>query len=268
MRYIIYIDKVWLMDFVVSTYLLLLVKKAYGLKGSLLRIALCAAAGAAASVLLLLWSGAPLLVKVFLQAVCVEYLVLRAAFSFRTKEMVVRSYVCMGGYGLFLGGFFCAAAGFLPDAGGAFTVWRALAASTAAAGLVWLYLHFRGKRGEALCTVKLDFYGETIVCKGFADSGNGLFEPYGGRPVSVLEKQAAEKFLDRVPPEKCFLVPFHSIGREHGLLAAVELPRMEVEAGEQKRVWKRAVIALAGEKLAAKGNYQMILHPKHVRQEE
>lgn len=266
MHYTIYIDKVWLMDFAVSTYLLLLVRKTYGLKGSLVRLILSAAAGAAVSTFLLLWPGIGLPVKLFLQAVCVEYLVLRAAFSFRTKEMVVRSYVCMGGYGLFFGGFLCAVAGFWP--GRKFTLWRALSTVTAAAGFAGAYLHVRRKRGEVLYTVRLDFYGETHVCKGFADSGNSLYEPYSGRPVSVLERKAVEKILARVPQEKRFLVPFHSIGRKHGLLTAVELPRMEVEDRGEITVFQRVVLALALERLTEQGNYQMILHPKHIGQEE
>lgn len=268
MHYIIYIDKVWLMDFVVSTYLLLLVRKACGLKSSLVRLVLCAAAGAAVFVLLLLLPGIGLPVKLFLQAVCVEYLVLKAAFSFRTKEMVVRSYICMSGYGLLLGGFLCFVSGYLPGGGLNVSLWGTLAAATVAAGFVWLYLHLRKRKKQALYTVKLDFYGETFVCRGLADSGNSLYEPYGHRPVSVLEKQAAELLLGRVPSEKHYLVPFHSIGKKHGLLAAVELPKIEVEEGEERAVFQKAVVALAEEKLTEKGNYQMILHPEHVRQEE
>lgn len=116
--------------------------------------------------------------------------------------------------------------------------------------------------------MKLDFYGEICVCRALVDSGNSLYEPYGGRPVSVLEKQAAGELLSRVPPEKHYLVPYHSIGKEHGLLAAVEIPQIQVEEGEERIVLKRAVVALSEENIAQKGNYQMILHPEHVRQEE
>lgn len=268
MHYIVYIDKVWLMDFVISTYLLLLVRKTYGLKSSPVRLVLCAAAGAAVFVLFLLIPGIGLPVKLFLQAVCMEYLLLKTAFSFRTKEMAVRSYICMSGYGLLMGGFLCVVSGYLPEKGKSLNLWGTLAAATAAAGLVWLYLHFRKKRKREFYKVKLDFYGETYRCRGLADSGNSLYEPYGRRPVSVLEKQAVRALLSRVPPEKHYLVPFHSIGKNHGLLAAVELPQIEVEEGEESQVIQKAVVALSEEKLSQKGNYQMILHPEHVRQEE
>ena len=268
MHYVIYIDKVWLMDFVISTYLLLLVRKAYGLKSSPVRLILCAAAGAAVFVLILLLPGIGLPVKLFLQAVCAECFVLKAAFSFRTKEMVVRSYICMSGCGLLLGGFLSVVSGYLPGRGSGASLWGTLVTATVAAGIIWLCLHFRKKRKREFYTVRLDFYGETYVCRGLVDSGNSLYEPYGSRPVSVLEKQAAETLLKRVPAEKQYLVPFHSIGRKHGLLAAVELPKIELEEGEERCVFPKAVIALSEEKVTEKGNYQMILHPEHVRQEE
>ncbi len=268
MHYIIYIDKVWLMDFVISTYLLLLVRKTCGLRSSAVRLVLCAAAGAAVFVFFLLLPDIGLPVRLVLQAVCVEYLLLKTAFSFRTKEMAVRSYICMSGYGLLMGGFVCFVSGYLPGKKKSLSFWETLLAVTVAAGAVWLYLHIRKKRKREFYTVKLDFYGEMCVCRGFADSGNSLYEPYGGRPVSVLEKQAAGELLERVPPEKHFLVPFHSIGRKNGLLAAVELPQIQLEEGEERMVLKKAVVALSEENIAQKGNYQMILHPEHVRQEE
>lgn len=264
MHYTIYVDKVWLMDFVISTYLLLLVRKTFGLRAGVFRLAVCAAAGALLFVLLLLLPGVSFPVKVFVQAVCLEFFLLKAAFSFRTKERMVRSYLCVNGYGLFLGGFVCFAVGFMPGMKKNLSTGKVLLAATAAAGLVSLYLDFRKKRNGELYTVKLDFYGETFTAKGLADSGNSLYEPYGGRPVSIVEKRAVMAFLEKIPPEKRYLVPFHSIGKEHGLLEAAELPLLTVEDGEGNYVFQKAVVAFSEETVTKKGNYQVILHPEHV----
>lgn len=264
MHYTIYVDKVWLMDFVISTYLLLLVKKNFGLRAGVFRLAVCAAVGALFFVLLLLLPGVSFPIKVFVQAVCLELFLLKAAFSFRTKEWMIRSYLCMNGCGLFLGGFVCFSAGFLPGMRKNLSAGKVLLAATAAAGLMSLYLDFRKKRNGGLYTVKLDFYGETFTAKGLADSGNSLYEPYGGRPVSIVGKQTVGEFLERIPPEKRYLVPFHSIGKEHGLLEAAELPLLTVEIGEEKYVFQKAVVAFSEETVTKKGNYQVILHPEHV----
>lgn len=268
MHYTIYIDRVWLMDFVISTYLLLLVRKTYRLKSGIIRLLASAAASAVAFVLLLLLPGIGWPVKLFVQAVCMEPLLLKAAFSFRTKEMVVKSYVCMSSYGLLIGGFTCALCGWLSGMQITPDMWKVLLIASAGAGLVSLYLHFQKRRMREFYTVKLDFYGETLICRGLVDTGNRLYEPYAGRPVSILAKQAAEELWKRVPPEKRYLIPFHSIGKKHGLLQAAELPGMEVEDGEQRWVFRKAVVAMSEEVLTQEGNYQMILHPKFVKWEE
>ena len=43
---------------------------------------------------------------------------------------------------------------------------------------------------------------------------------------------------------------------------------MEVEDLEQKKVFRKVVVALSEEALTGKKDYQVILHPEFVRQEE
>ena len=270
MHYIIYIDKIWLLDFATGTYLLFLTGQTFDLKRNPARLLISAAAGAAAFVILLITPGIGFFAKLLIQIVCINPLLLKAAFSFRTKEMVVKAYACMNGYGLLLGGILACLCGYLPGMQGDLTLWKTLLVSTASVMLVSLYLYIRKKAGKnrAFYSVKLDFYGETLQCRGFADSGNSLYEPYKKRPVSVLEKQAAGNLADRVPPEKRYLVPYHSIGKRRGLLAAAELPRMEVDDGEEKRVFHKVVVAFSEEALTKRREYQVILHPEFVRLEE
>ena len=52
------------------------------------------------------------------------------------------------------------------------------------------------------------------------------------------------------------------------MLRAVELPWMEVDDGEERRIFTKAVAALSEEVLTGKGGYQVILHPEFVRLEE
>ena len=269
-HYIIYVDKVWLTDFVTGTYLLFLTGRTYGLQCRPLRILLSAAAGATVFVALLLLPGVGMKTGILLQALCAGPLLLKAAFSFRTKEMVVKAYTCINGYGLLLGGMVLCLSGYLPGMRGNLKTGQILFISTVTTGLISVYLSVRKKGGRMrkAYTVKLDFYGETLTFKGFADSGNSLREPYKKRPVSVLDLRSAGDLIGRVPAQKRFLIPFHSIGKRHGLLEAVELPRMEVDDGEEKKVFDGAVIALSGEVLTGKEDYQVILHPEFVRLEE
>lgn len=270
MHYIVYIDKVWLTDFVTGTYLLFLTGQTYGLKCKPLRLLISAAAGATIFVVLLLLPGIGMMPGLLLQVLCIGPLLLKAAFSFRTKEMVVKSYACMNGYGLLFGGMILCLSGYLPGIRGNPGTGQVLFISTVTAAFISGCLYFRKKRRrrKKIYTVRLDFYGDVLALKGFADSGNSLREPYGRRPVSIVDLQAVGDLVERVPAEKHYLIPFHSIGKRHGLLQAVELPFMEVDDGEEKRVFPKAVAALSEEVLTEKEDYQVILHPEFVRLEE
>ncbi len=193
MRYIIYIDKVWLMDFVISTYLLFLTGQTYRMQKRLIRLLASAAAGATVFTILLLLPGIGFLPKILIQTVCVNPLLLRAAFSFRTKEMVVKAYACMHGYGLLIGGITACVSGYLPGGQRRLHFWEILFLCTLSAGAVSLYLFLRKKsRKEAgLYAVKMDFYGKKLDVTGFADSGNGLYEPYARYPFWKRRRRKA-----------------------------------------------------------------------------
>lgn len=270
MHYKIYIDKLWFVDFVMNTYLLLLVRQTFGFRSRLFKVFISAALSGVVFVVLLLLPGLPLWLKILFQALPGNFLLLQAAFSFRTKETAVRSYACMNGYALLLGGMLFALSGYPAGKKLGTSAFGVLFCGGGTALLAGVYLHDKKKRAKSrgLYQVTLDFYGKSLVCRGFLDSGNSLREPYASRPVAVLEKAAAEGFLERVPDEKHFLIPFHSIGKQHGLLSAVELPAMEVDGKGRREVFEKVVVALADGKLSARGGYQMILHPQFIRQED
>lgn len=235
-----------------------------------LRLFISAAAGATIFVVLLLLPGVGAISGILFQALCAGPLLLKAAFSFRTKEMVVKSYTCMNAYGLLFGGMILCLSGYLPGIGRDLRTGKVLLITTATTAFISGCLYFRRKsrRRRRIYTVRLDFYGETITLKGFVDSGNSLREPYARRPVSIVDLRSVGNLVKRVPAEKHYLIPFHSIGKRHGLLQAVELPWMEVDDGEEKRVFSKAVAALSEEVLTEKEDYQVILHPEFVRLEE
>lgn len=68
------------------------------------------------------------------------------------------------------------------------------------------------------------------------DSGNSLKDPYTGRPVCVLDEETAKKL--GISTEKAVrLIPYHSIGRAHGLLRAVTVSELYLRKdGQEKRL--------------------------------
>jgi stage II sporulation protein GA (sporulation sigma-E factor processing peptidase) len=128
--------------------------------------------------------------------------------------------------------------------------------------------------------VRLYFDNREILLKGFNDTGNRLKDPLSGKPVSVIERDAvkalvSEEVLNRLDKmsqysleesseESVFgnlhYIPFHSIGKESGLMPALTIDCMQVQAGEVLLNIQNPVIGVCGFKVSAKADYQMILN--------
>ena len=93
------------------------------------------------------------------------------------------------------------------------------------------------------------------------DSGNGLVEPISQKPVSIVEKSVMDKFKNDLTKENFRIVPFHSVGKEKGILEAYFIEKLEIRRSGESIVVERPMIAIAEDEIASEKGYQMILHP-------
>ena len=92
------------------------------------------------------------------------------------------------------------------------------------------------------------------------DSGNSLFEPISKRPVCVVHKSVIENLGLRRKPERFRAIPYHSVGKQHGLLNGWMIECMKIQWEGQKHTLDQVVLAESSQ-LSEKGDYQMLLHP-------
>ena len=94
--------------------------------------------------------------------------------------------------------------------------------------------------------------------EGITDS---LTDPYSGEPVCIVEKKAlaglmqSDTFSDGIT-----LIPYKSLGKEHGLMRLVTMDCMMVEYEGRTRQYEYPKIALYEGSLSKKGEYSMILN--------
>ena len=125
---------------------------------------------------------------------------------------------------------------------------------------MWYIEKDRGKQKRSICTVTLESAGTTTTIKALMDTGNRLIEPISGKPVCIVE----EDVLMRLPLEKSSFfraIPFRSVGCERGILYGVQIPKVRIEDEKSTYVVNDIVCAGIGDKLSAKSEYQMIVHP-------
>lgn len=93
------------------------------------------------------------------------------------------------------------------------------------------------------------------------DSGNQLRDPISKKPVSIVESQWILPMERQKKEENIKLIPYHSIGKNHGMMRGFVGDKLVIKREGNFAVIKRPVIGISENSLSDKGDYQMILSP-------
>lgn len=111
------------------------------------------------------------------------------------------------------------------------------------------------------------------------DTGNHLKEPFSHKPVILMDIALAGELLEKETVDAVMefyrtgemgkmgrdgrqirFIPYHSIGKSNGILAAFAIDGMTIRMEQEDRKLTNVWTALSEEPISAKGGYQMILH--------
>ena len=117
------------------------------------------------------------------------------------------------------------------------------------------------RKSTLIYNVTLWGYGNEITISALADTGNSLREPVSGKPVSVIEEDVLNQLNGVKIPERFKVIPYHSIGKDNGMMDGYEIPEIVIEDGKGNIRWQKVIVGISKNKVSANGKYQMILHP-------
>lgn len=263
MYYEVYIDSLFFINFTMNLYVLLLTNRKLGRTATRLRMVLGAAIGAAGYCIALLIPCYMPLVKNLCLFSAVSILMVKMTFRQKGLRAFLRICVTMLLYTFLLGGclmFLFRKSLFLQKH--AFGIWGIMGSGGIICLLTTYFMERYSRKKEVLCNVYLKNKGHTLNVKALVDTGNSLVEPISGKPVSILEKEAMEILLGTEEPTGFRVVPYHSIGKENGILQAYEIPEMVIESNGMKKICKNIYIGISEAHVSAGTNYRMIIHPK------
>lgn len=115
--------------------------------------------------------------------------------------------------------------------------------------------------------VRLCYKDEKVTGNALWDTGNRLQEPFTGEPVMLGEQRFLSRLWNKGEEPVLRLIPFHSIGRETGLLHVFQADYIEVEKEDQWYRVDNPWVAICDRYLSADGEYEMILHPGMLQEE-
>ncbi len=256
------------MNFVMNLYLYALLRKTLKATATCFRVWAGSALGAAASAALLIMPGLPVFIKRFAGPAAVSIAVTAGIFKLKRASEIVKATEYLYIYAFAFGGmmkFLFSYLPFLNKAQG--SIWYILGAGMLgyeAAGR-WL-TQLRGKRKCAICKVQIGGCGKGVWLAALVDTGNSLRDPVSGRPVSVVDGDVFDRLGDMKRPEKMKVIPYRSIGQEHGMMEGYEVPEIVIDSGGELLRQQKAILGISKTKVSTDGRYQMILHPDLCRE--
>lgn len=256
----VYLDSVFFLNLVMNFYLLLLVAKLSGKTATFQRSLAGSAVGAAIYCLLLVMPGTYTL-KVLLGMIPAGMLTVKIACQ--TKGLKETAYTAgyLFVFSFFLGGFIL----FLKYQFPGFFQKTSSLVWLPAAGLLGYLVSclmmklLSGRKQELFCYVNLKGDKGTHQVRALVDTGNGLKEPLSARPVAILDAPEWKELTGLMKPERYKVIPYHSIGCDHGVLEGYEVEEIEIISRAQRRQLKKVIIAVSQGRVSGKGAYQMIL---------
>lgn len=264
MHYELYVDSLFLINFTMNLYLLMLVDHST-LSSAVPWRLLAGALFGAGSYLLLFVIGMALPWKLLL-GTAGALLMLPITFSVRsmrnllklTEKMLFFSFG-MGGVLLLLIRCFRFAEGVLTSAFG-------LIAAGGIFLLFWRRFHAQTQQENAICQVTLVRDGASVKAAALIDSGNALVEPISGKPVSIVEEKVFRSLWGS-GGQGYRAIPYHSIGKRHGILEGYLLPELQVETDGVCKVVHDVYVAVSPEEISSAGvpeveSVKMIINPR------
>ena len=109
----------------------------------------------------------------------------------------------------------------------------------------------------------LEFEDRKLFATALMDTGNKLYDPFYHKPVILVDEKMIGEMLvycREKCPEKLHFIPFHSVGKENGLLEGITFDSVNIR-WQNKQMKFRDVIAAATKESLYKGKeYQVIFH--------
>ena len=261
---IVYIENIFLINLVMNLFLLRLTGRILGKPPSFLRCLLGSVLGSVGYCVVLCVPGITYTQKVTAGMIPVGTLMTKLGLKTKGKKELFYGTGWMFVVAFLLGGFMIFLKGRLPF----FGQYHKSGIVIAGLGFAGYEIFRKGidnlqqRKEQRFRRVRLPADAGELEITALVDTGNGLVDPISNKPVAVLEEEVWKHMQAGMRPEKYKVIPFHSIGKEHGILDGYEIEVMKVEGDMGTCLYENVIIAVFKGKISRSGTYQMILPPE------
>lgn len=258
MYYELYVDVFFLQNFMMDYLLLLLTKRMLRCSATHRRICLGGLLGAFFTCIIVVLPIPFAFVKFILFHMFVNTFMIRAGLKIKTRAQFVKAYFLLYVGSFLLGGILQSLHSYLKVGSLFFAI--ATVGYYAVSG-IWEAIVKLQKVSAYHCQVDLYLGDKKVSVEGLIDTGNHLCDPVTGAAVHILDRSIAKPFFADESVQKLKYIPYHSIGREEGVLMALHIDRMRI-CSEQEYWVENPLIGISEKTVTTQGEYKMILNPK------
>lgn len=257
MYYELYVDVLFLVNFMMDYLLLMIVRKTLRCTATHAAVCLGAFAGAILTCVIVVIPIPYPFVKFVLFHTLVNTCMIRVGLKIKNIRSFFKALIMLYIGGFLLGGILESVSQYVRVSSLFFAI--AIAGYYIVLG-IWKFISCVQRWNRCHCKVELQMGEKTCSVRGLIDTGNGLCDPISGQPVSILGRKRARQLLGEETLKYMRYIPYQTVGKKDGVLPAFQIDKMYVY-GDMKYQIEHPLIGISEEEFAEKGEYEMILNP-------
>ena len=257
MYYELYVDVFFMVNFTMDAILLSLLKKALVCPVGYGRVVAGAAVGALLTcITIFIFRKTPALRFVVFHGV-INVVMIKTGLGLKWGRELFRGWIILYIESFLLGGVFQFFSQYLRW-GSLFFV-LAVCCYYVVNG-IWKIILFFTEKENRYCEVEVFFGERSSRLRALIDTGNTLKDEISNDPVSVIDQVSVKQLTEGKRPERFRYIPYHSIGKKEGVMAAFRLDKIQIIQDGNRTYVEHPLVAISEEELGSE-NYQMIINP-------
>ncbi len=256
MYYELYVDVLFLVNFMMDYLLLLIVRHMLKCTATHFRIALGAVIGAGLTCLVVILPIQYAIIKFVLFYLLVNTLMIIVGLKIKEIRVFVKAMILLYIGAFLMGGMLGYVRQYIKMGSLFFAV--AVLGYYVVLG-IWNFISYMQRLEQHICDVELYVAGKVSEVKGLIDTGNHLCDPISSKPVCIVSPGVV---TEKIGVELSILryIPYHTIGIQEGVMPLVKFDKMCIKG--KKEIWfEEPLIAISEEEISNSKEYQMILNP-------
>lgn len=257
MYYELYVDVLFLVNFMMDYILLLLVKRMLKCTATHGRICLGAVTGSLLTCVVVILPIPYAFIKLILFHLLINTCMIQVGLKIKSVRSFLKAIIMLYIGSFLLGGIMGALWQYVRVGSLLFAL--AIVGYYLILG-IWRFVSYVQRWNRYHCEVDIYLEGKRYRIRGMIDTGNGLRDPVSGKPVHILERVTATELFGEETLKDIRYIPYQSIGKKAGVMPAFQVEKMCIY--QDTECWvEKPLIAISEEEISAGGEYEMILNP-------